>query len=206
MRTTTNRHVLNTVAVGHTYCCQSTAPQCFIDMYWIWDILINLLRKKQHYIAIHWYALVSFLQTQYSPYKIIPTKKPNHQAWTIPFFNFFYCLQFLWLFIDYYCQSFWQILVLMVFCTVQSHNADSNRWEMGMRQKPSEPRRLHFVQVVVQSWNAFLQTLAFACFRYNRTRLCCGIHWVSWKDLPMVKHTLREGLATSVWTKVSCET
>lgn len=67
-------------------------------------------------------------------------------------------------------------------------------------------RRLHFVQVVIQGWDAFLETLAFTCFRHNNTRLASGVHGVSGEDLPVVEHTLWEGLATSVGTQVSCET
>lgn len=67
-------------------------------------------------------------------------------------------------------------------------------------------RLLQFVQVVVQGWDTFLETLAFACVGDNNTRLACSVHWVSREDLPMVEHTLGEGLATSVGTKVSCET
>ena len=64
---------------------------------------------------------------------------------------------------------------------------------------------LQFVQIVFQEWDTFLETLAFACLRHNYTRLGCCNQWVSWHDLPMVKHTLWEGLATSVGTKVSSE-
>lgn len=67
-------------------------------------------------------------------------------------------------------------------------------------------RRLQFVQVVVQGWDTFLETLTFACLRDNNTRLGCRVKWVSGKDVPMVEHTLWEGLATSVGTKVSGET
>ncbi len=74
----------------------------------------------------------------------------------------------------------------------------------GMRQAGS--RLLQFVQVVVQGWDALLETLTFACLCDNSTRLGCRVHWVSREDLPMVEHALWEGLATSVGTKVSCET
>lgn len=67
-------------------------------------------------------------------------------------------------------------------------------------------RLLQFVQVVIQGWDTFLQTLAFTCLSDNNTRLGCRFHWVSREDLPMVEHTLWEGLATSVGTEVSCET
>lgn len=70
----------------------------------------------------------------------------------------------------------------------------------------ASPRLLQFVQVVVQGWNTFLETLTFACLRHNDTRLGSRGHWVSREDLPMVKHTLREGLATGVGTKVRSET
>lgn len=64
---------------------------------------------------------------------------------------------------------------------------------------------LQFVQVVVQSWDAFFETFTFACIRDNNTRLGCGLHGVSWEDLPVVEHALWEGLATGVGTQVSCE-
>lgn len=70
----------------------------------------------------------------------------------------------------------------------------------------ASPRHLQFVQVVVQGWDTFLETLTFASLCHNNARLGCSIHWVSWEDLPVVKHTLWEGLATGVGTEISCET
>lgn len=75
-----------------------------------------------------------------------------------------------------------------------------------MRHEPGGFRLLQFVQVVVQGWDTFLETFTFACLHDNYAGLACRLHWVSWKDLPVVEHTLWEGLATSVGTKVSCET
>lgn len=65
---------------------------------------------------------------------------------------------------------------------------------------------LQFVQVVIQGWDTFLETFTFTRLHHNYTRLGCSFHRVSWEDLPMVKHTLREGLATGVGAKVSGET
>lgn len=64
---------------------------------------------------------------------------------------------------------------------------------------------LQFVQVVIQSWNSFLETLALACVDHNLSRLAAGLHGISRKDLPVIKHTLWEGLARGVGTKVSSE-
>ncbi len=67
-------------------------------------------------------------------------------------------------------------------------------------------RLLQFVQELFQGWDTLIETLTFACLCDNSTRLGCRVHWVSREDLPMVEHALWEGLATSVGTKVSCET
>lgn len=67
-------------------------------------------------------------------------------------------------------------------------------------------RLLQFVQVVVQSWDTFLETLALACVSNDDTGFGSSFHWVSREDLPMVEHTLWEGLAASVGAEVSCET
>lgn len=65
---------------------------------------------------------------------------------------------------------------------------------------------LQFVQVVIQSWNSFLETLALACICHNLSRLAAGLHGISRKDLPVIKHTLWKSLTRSVGTKVSGET
>lgn len=70
----------------------------------------------------------------------------------------------------------------------------------------ASPRLLQFVQVVVQGRDTFLKTLTFACLHHNVTGLGSRGHGVSWEDLPVVKHTLWEGLATGVGTKVCSET
>lgn len=57
---------------------------------------------------------------------------------------------------------------------------------------------LQFVQVVIQSWNSFLETLALACVSHDLSRLAVGIHGISREDLPVIKHALWEGLARGV--------
>lgn len=64
---------------------------------------------------------------------------------------------------------------------------------------------LQFVQVVIQSWNSFLETLALACIGHNLRRLAAGIHGISREYLPVIEHTLGEGLTRGVGTKVSSE-
>lgn len=65
---------------------------------------------------------------------------------------------------------------------------------------------LQFVQVVIQSWNSFLETLALTCIGHDLSRLGAGLHGISRKDLPVIEHALWEGLTRGVGTKVSGET
>lgn len=64
--------------------------------------------------------------------------------------------------IAYFCQA----IVLMMFCTVQSL---CGKVRGGMETNAPVP--LQFVQVVIQSWNSFLETLALACISHNLSRL-----------------------------------
>ena len=66
--------------------------------------------------------------------------------------------------------------------------------------------RLQLVQVVVKGWNALLHTLALACVSDNNSWFGFRRHGVARQDLPVVKHTLWEGLAASVGSQVSSET
>lgn len=79
--------------------------------------------------------------------------------------------------------------------------------DRGMRTKATWNRSLlQLVQVVVQGWETLLETLAFACDGHNFTRFARGILGVVTHDLPMVKHTLWECLATSVGSEICRET
>lgn len=65
---------------------------------------------------------------------------------------------------------------------------------------------LQFVQVVVQGWDALLQPLALAGLCHDLERLGGAVAGVSRENLPVVKHTLREGLPAGVGAQVSGET
>lgn len=79
-------------------------------------------------------------------------------------------------------------------------------WECeGRKGEMNAPVPLQFVQVVIQSWNSFLETLTLACISHDLSRLGAGFHGISRKDLPVIKHTLWEGLTRCVGTKVSSE-
>lgn len=69
-----------------------------------------------------------------------------------------------------------------------------------------EVRALQFVQVVVQCRYTLFQTFAFPNFSDDLEGFAGRVTGVSLEDLPVVKHTLREGLTTSVTAQVSCET
>lgn len=64
---------------------------------------------------------------------------------------------------------------------------------------------LQFVQIVIQSWNSFLKTLALTCIGHDLRWLAAGLHGISRKDLPVIEDTLWEGLTRGVGTKVSGE-
>jgi hypothetical protein len=65
---------------------------------------------------------------------------------------------------------------------------------------------LQLVEIGIQSWDSFLQALAFARIGDDLARLCCCLEWISGKNLPMVEDALRESLSTSITTQVSGET
>ena len=64
---------------------------------------------------------------------------------------------------------------------------------------------LQLVEEVVQGRHTFLQTLALAGLGHNLSGLGCRIEGVTLHYLPVVKHTLWEGLATCVGPQVSSE-
>lgn len=64
---------------------------------------------------------------------------------------------------------------------------------------------LQFVQVVVKGRDALFQTFAFPNFSNNLEGSGGGVAGVSLENLPVVKYTLREGLASSVAAQVSGE-
>lgn len=64
---------------------------------------------------------------------------------------------------------------------------------------------LQFVQVVVKGRDALLQTFAFPNFSNNQGWFAGGVSGVSLEYLPVVKHTLRERLASGVTAQVGCE-
>ena len=82
-------------------------------------------------------------------------------------------------------------------------------WAQGPRQVPPSGRlsggRLQLVQEVVQGWDAFLQAFALACLRHHLTGAAGVVKGVTGQDLPVVEHTLGEGLATRVGPQVSGE-
>merc|ERR1712098_228033 len=66
-------------------------------------------------------------------------------------------------------------------------------------------KKLQLVQIVIQVWDARLQTLPCLAVLHNLVWLAALLHWVSGQDLPVVEHALREGLATGVGSQISCE-
>merc|ERR1719430_149891 len=66
-------------------------------------------------------------------------------------------------------------------------------------------RRLHFVEVVVQRWRAGFQSLPFLDLLNNLVGLGAIRKGAAWKNLPVVKHALWEGLTPGVGPQVSCE-
>lgn len=64
---------------------------------------------------------------------------------------------------------------------------------------------LQFVQVVVQSRDTLLQTLALTCLGNDACGLGSSLEGIAGELLPMVEHALGEGLATGVGAQISCE-
>ena len=73
-------------------------------------------------------------------------------------------------------------------------------WVAGCREG-----NLQFVQEVVQGRDAFLQAFALACLSHHLAGAASVVKGVPGQDLPVVKHTLWEGLATCVGSQVSGE-
>lgn len=61
-----------------------------------------------------------------------------------------------------------------------------------------DPGVLQLVEVVVQLRDALLQALALSRLSYNLVGLGSFVHGVTGHNLPVIKHTLGEGLASCV--------
>lgn len=81
-----------------------------------------------------------------------------------------------------------------------NHLSSKERW-----RRLGSGSRLQFVHVVVQRWDSLFQALAFTGLSDDHARLAIGYHGVTRQNLPMVEHTLREGLSASVGSQVSSE-
>ena len=64
---------------------------------------------------------------------------------------------------------------------------------------------LHFVKEVVKSGNSFLESLALSGVGHDNVGFRGGIARVSGEDLPVIEHTLREGLSSSVGAEIGGE-
>lgn len=64
---------------------------------------------------------------------------------------------------------------------------------------------LEFVEVLVDIWETFLETLSLSDFVQHLLGLGLRVSWVAVQHLPVIEHALREGLATSVRAQVSSE-
>ena len=82
-------------------------------------------------------------------------------------------------------------------------------WARGPRRVPPNGGlsvgHLQLVQEVVQGWDAFFQAFALAHLRHHLTGAAGVVKRVTGQDLPVVEHTLGEGLATHVGPQVSSE-
>lgn len=65
---------------------------------------------------------------------------------------------------------------------------------------------LHLVVVLGQVWETFLETLAFAGVLHDLVWLRRWFVGVSWEDLPVIEHALRESLSTGVGAEIGGET
>ena len=103
-------------------------------------------------------------------------------------------------------------------CPILGHILERRDWwwvRGGGKPEPGDWRRkergagqvvlLQLVQVVVKSWDALFQALAFAGVSNHLRGFGGRVRGVALKDLPVVKHTLGEGLAPGVGAKVSGE-
>ena len=82
-------------------------------------------------------------------------------------------------------------------------------WVREPRQVPPDGGlsrgRLQLVQEAVQGWDAFFQAFALACLCHHLTEAAGIVKGVTGQDLPVVEHTLGEGLAARVGPRVSSE-
>ena len=82
-------------------------------------------------------------------------------------------------------------------------------WARGPRRVPPDGGlsggHLQLVLEVVQGWDAFFQAFALAHLRHHLTGAAGVVKRVTRQDLPVVKHTLGEGLVTYVGPQVSSE-
>ena len=82
-------------------------------------------------------------------------------------------------------------------------------WARGPRRVPPNGGlsvgHLQLVQEVVQGWDAFFQAFALARLHHHLTGAAGIIKGVTGQDLPVVEHTLGEGLAARVGPRVSSE-
>ena len=67
-------------------------------------------------------------------------------------------------------------------------------------------RRLQFVKVLIEGWDSFFKTLAFARISHDDARPRSGFEGISGQNLPMVKDALRESLSTSVAAQIGGKT
>lgn len=65
--------------------------------------------------------------------------------------------------------------------------------------------RLQFVKIISKVWVTRFQSLPCLGGLDNLVRLGALLEWISGENLPVVKHTLREGLASGVGSQVSGE-
>lgn len=68
-------------------------------------------------------------------------------------------------------------------------------------QRVAVPGCLQFVQEVVQRWDTLLQPFVLAGLSYHMAGAAAIVKGVPRQDLPVFKHALGEGLATSVGSK-----
>lgn len=64
---------------------------------------------------------------------------------------------------------------------------------------------LQYVEESVQRREVLAEPLSLPCNCYNNAWFGSRVKWISRQLLPVIKHTLWEGLSSSVGTKVTCE-
>ena len=93
--------------------------------------------------------------------------------------------------------------------TYAVYNGQKQRTEVTVNQKFISYTSfliLQLVEVVVQSWNGFLQSLAETDTLDDFTNFGCWVQSVTGAWLPVIKHALWEGLTSSIRPQVSGET